>query len=420
MPESGSWLLLSLALLFLLALSAFFSGTETAFFSLSRIHLGRMRESKDPGAQRIVQVLGMPRRFLTSVLIGNTLVNVATATVATTVLMSISATWGLELAVVIDTALVMIFGEILPKTLAVSHPEGFSRAVARPMHLFLSAAEPVARVAAGLSSSILRVLGVKNTSLAPGLLTSAELQSLFDQLEREKVMSELETRMARNIFSFSATPVQAVMTPRVDVVAVSSNATAEEIAEIVKESRHSRVPVYSGSIDNTIGFISVKEFLQDPRGPVGERDVRPVLIVPENKKIDETFHEMQAQRCPLVVVVNEYGEMMGIVTLEDLVEEIVGEIYDEYESEEGPLKKVAEGEYIVDGLMSLEDINRELGLSLEAEESVTLNGLVCELLDRLPAAGDVVRSGPVKVSVLETDGHRCKQCRLRVEADERG
>jgi putative hemolysin len=418
MADSGLWLLMSLALAALLVLSAFFSGAETAFFSLSRLQLSRMRESKDPVAGTILQVLATPHRFLTSALIGNTLVNVASATVATTVLLGVSERWGLELAVVIDTALVIIFGEIIPKTVAVSYPEGFSTTVARPVRTFMALASPVAAAAAALSRGVLRALGVRDTSLKLGFLTNRELHVLFDQLEQEKVISELETRMARNIFSFSTTPVQSVMTPRVDVVALSEAATPEEMVAAVKEARHSRVPVYSGTIDNTIGFVNAKEFLMDPSRGISAADVRPVIIVPENKRIDETFHEMQARRCPLVVVVNEYGEMMGIVTLEDLVEEIVGEIYDEFESEEAPLEKLSEGEYVVDGLISLEDLNDELDLDLSAQDSVTLNGLLCETLDRLPEEGDQVSVGPVTFTVMETDGRRCKRCRVAVETPE--
>jgi len=405
---------LGLAMAVLLALSAFFSGSETAFFSLNRIQLGRIRESKDPVSGRILQVLSTPHRLLTSTLIGNTLVNVATATVTTTVLIGLSRRWGVELAIVIGTALILVFGEILPKTLAVSHPVGFSRAVAGPMRLFMSVAAPVAGFAIGITKRLLRALGIQNTSLELGFLTDRELVTLFDQLEQEKVMSELETSMARNIFSFSTTAVESVMTPRVDVVAVPDDASVDEAVKLIRESRHSRIPVYSGSIDNTTGFISAKQFLLDPDKPVSPHYVRPVIIVPENKRVDETFHEMQVRRCPLVVVVNEYGETMGIVTLEDLVEEIVGEIYDEFESGEVPVAKLGENEYVVDGLISLEDLNRELGLSLEAEDSVTLNGLVCETLDRLPAPGDEVKIGPVSAVVLETDGHRCKRCHITV------
>ncbi len=418
MADSGLWLLMSLAVACLLVLSAFFSGSETALFSLSRLQLSRLRESKDPVAGTIIKVLGTPHRFLTSALIGNTLVNVASATVATTALLAVTERWGLELAVVIDTALVIIFGEIIPKTVAVSYPEGFSLAVARPVKMFMAVASPVAAAAAGLSRGVLKAIGVRDTSLKLGFLTNRELHVLFDQLEQEKVISELETRMARNIFNFSTTTVQGVMTPRVDVVAVSDAATTEEMAAVIKGSRHSRVPVYSGTIDNTIGFINAKEYLMEPSRGVSAGDIRPVIIVPENKRIDETFHEMQARRCPLVVVVNEYGEMMGIVTLEDLVEEIVGEIYDEFESEEAPLEKVSEDEYVVGGLISLEDLNSELDLDLSAEDSVTVNGLLCEMLDRLPEEGDQVRIGPVTLTVLETDGRRCNRCRVSLRASE--
>lgn len=416
MVESGPWLLLGLALAVLLTLSAFFSGAETAFFSLSRIQLGRMRESTDPVSRRILRVLSKPHRLLTSTLIGNTLVNVATATVTTAALIGLSRRWGVELAIVVGTALVLVFGEILPKTLAVSHPVGFSKIVVRPLEAFMSLAAPVVGLATAHTKQLLRIMGVRDPSLKLGSLTGLELRTLFEQLEKEKVMSELETRMARNIFSFSTTAVESVMTPRVDVVALSDSASVDEAVKVIKESRHSRIPIYTDSIDKTIGFISAKEYLLDPDRPASSQYIRPVLIVPENKRVDETFHEMQARRCPLVIVVNEYGETMGIVTLEDLVEEIVGEIYDEFESGEVPLAKLGENEYVVDGLMSLEDLNRELDLNLQAEDSVTLNGLICEALDRLPAVADRVRLGPVTALVLQTDGHRCTRCRITLES----
>jgi len=420
MGESEPWFLLGLTLAVLLCLSAFFSGSETAFFSLDRIQLSRLRESDDPVARRITRVLSTPHRLLTTALIGNTLVNVATAAVATTFLMGVSRQWGVELAVVADTALVLIFGEILPKSLAVSHPEGFSRAVARPMAFLLDVGSPVARLAAAMTKRILGVLGVGDVSLGLGFLTSREIRTLIDELGREKQMSELETRIAKNIFSFSTRPVRSVMTPRVDVVAISDRTPLDEAVKVVKQSRHTRIPVYSGSIDNIVGFINAKEFLLDPSRPIRPHYLREVIIAPENKRIDETFQEMQAARCPIVVVVSEYGETMGIVTQEDLVEEIVGEIYDEFEAGEVPLVKIAEGEYLADGLISLDDLNRELDVGLEADESVTLNGLLCEKLDRLPEVGDSVRVGPIAVKVLETDGRRCKRCRIALVTSGRG
>jgi putative hemolysin len=417
MVDSGPWLLLSLALVVLLALSAFFSGAETALFSLNRIQLSRMRESRDSVSARILTVLGTPNRLLTSVLIGNTLVNVATAAVATTVLMKITPRWGVELAIILGTALILLFGEIIPKTLAVSFPELFARAVIRPLQLFMVAASPLARIAVAISKRMLRALGVQDTSLKLGLLTQGELRTLFSELEEGEVMSELETRMTRNIFSFSTTPAQSVMTPRVDLVTVSLSDPVEEMVKTIKESRHSRIPVYSDGIDNTVGFISAKEFLLDPTRPVSGY-VRPVMIVPETKRIDEIFQEMQARRCPMVVVVNEYGETVGIVTQEDLVEEIVGEIYDEFEAEEAPVAKRGEGEYVVEGLISIEDLNRELDLDIQAEESVTLNGLLCEKLERLPVQGDIVKIDGVTLEVLEVQQNRCERCRVTMDFQE--
>jgi putative hemolysin len=419
MVDSGPWLLLSLALLALLALSAFFSGAETALFSLNRIQLSKMRESRDSVSARILTVLGTPNRLLTTVLIGNTLVNVATAALVTTFFLGVTQRWGVELAMVVGTALVLLFGEILPKTLAVSFPEGFSRTVVRPLQLFMVAAAPLARIAVIVSRRMLKLLGVKDTSLKLGLLTQGELRTLFDDLEEGEVMSELETRMTRNIFSFSTTPAQSVMTPRVDVVSISASDPVDETVRTIRESRHSRIPVYSDGIDNVIGFISAKEFLLDPTRPVSGY-IRPVLIVPETKRIDEIFQEMQAKRFPMVVVVNEYGEMVGIVTQEDLVEQIVGEIYDEFEAEEAPVAKKSEGEYIVEGLISIEDLNRELEIDIRAEDSVTLNGLLCERLERLPERGDVVKIDGVTFEVLEVQQNRCERCRVTIELEEEG
>jgi putative hemolysin len=419
MVDAGPWLLLGLSLAALLVLSAFFSGAETALFSLNRIQLSRMKESRDRASARILTVLGTPNRLLTSVLIGNTLVNVSTAAVATTFLLRLSHRWGLELAVVLDTALVLIFGEILPKTMAVSFPERVARTVVRPLQFFMTLASPMAKVVVAISRRMLRLLGVQDTSLKLDHLTHRELRSLFDELEREEVMSELETRMTRNIFSFSTTPAQSVMTPRVDVVAVSASAPVDEIVKTIKESRHSRIPVYSDGIDNTVGFINAKEFLLDPTRPISSY-VRPVMVVPEKKRIDEIFQEMQSKQFPMVVVVNEYGEMVGIVTQEDLVEQVVGEIYDEYEVEEAPVAKEAEGEFVVEGLISLEDLNRELDLDLRAEESVTLNGLLCEKLERLPAQGDVVKINGVTLEVLEVQQNRCERCRVKIELERQG
>jgi CBS domain containing-hemolysin-like protein len=254
------------------------------------------------------------------------------------------------------------------------------------------------------------------------LVSVSEVHALYEEVGEEQEMTPEERRLAENVFEFSQTTAEEIMTPRVDIVSAPADSSRADLRRIIVGSRHTRIPVYEGTLDNIVGFVNSKEFLLHP-GRQASDLVKPVSVFPETAHIDQIFHEMQRTKVKMVIVVNEFGETVGLITNEDLVEEVVGEIYDEFERDQSPIMQVGPSEYVVDGKLSLDALNEELGLTLSEESSVTLNGLIQELMGQIPRRGSVVEHDGVRFEVLEMDRHRVRRCRVtrsgpRLDAEE--
>ncbi|MCA9726953.1 MAG: HlyC/CorC family transporter [Candidatus Eisenbacteria bacterium] len=393
-------------LVLLLLFSAFFSATEAAFFSLHRVHLRRLERDGRRTSEQILKVLATPSYFLTSVLIGNTLVNVAMSVLATSLFTRWLGDRGIEVAILVTTVAVLLVGEVTPKTLAVNFPESVSRANVGILRLVQILLGPLIGAVSMMSDGILRLFGVTGHTLTPSpFLSRGELGSLLEGADREGVMTAQESRLAQNILEFASTRAEEVMTPRIDMIAAPLEMDRAELEALIIESKHSRIPIYESTIDQIIGYLPSRDFLLHPETKLAEL-IRPVSFFPDRAFVSVIFYETQKQRAPVTVVVNEYGETVGLLTREDLLEELVGEIYDEFEPREVPLRRIEPGLYVVSGQLNLEELNEALGLHLPEDEAVTLNGFLSGLFGGIPRKGEEIRWNGITFRVTEASRHR--------------
>lgn len=405
---SSTRLLVILFALLLMA-SGLFSATETALFSLSRVERRRLRHEPSIRSQLIARALSRPRQLLSTILFGNTFVNVATAAVATLLTHRILASHNIVLAIAVDTALVLLFGEIIPKTIAANSPRRLAQTMITPLHLFTRVSAPFVHVFDVLSRRLLRLLDVPDE--AGGALTPSELELLFEEAGRKAAISVHETEMARNIMRFSETTAGEIMTPRIDVVSAPIDGSRESLTALMRDVRHSRIPVFEESVDNIVGFINAKEFLLHP-----DREPRTMLneiaIFPETAPVHRVLRHMQKNRVNMAVIVNEYGETSGIVTPEDVIEEVVGEIYDEDESGEELIRSVGPGQWVASARVAVSEVNDACGLTLPDSESVTLNGYLCDEFGEIPAPGASIEREGARFTVIESMRRRILRCRI--------
>lgn len=399
-------------LVLLLLLSAFFSATEASFLSLHRVHLRRLERDGRRSSRQILEVLSNPSHLLTSILIGNMLVNVAISVIATSLFTRWLDDGGVEVAILVTTVAVLLFGEVTPKTIAVNYPEAVSRSNVGPLRLVQVLLGPLTGAISMITDAILKLLGVTGAGLSPSpILSRAELGSLLEGADREGIMTAQESRLAQNILQFASTRAKEVMTPRIDMVAAPLEMERSELEALIVESKHSRIPIYEKTIDQIMGYLPSRDFLLHPETKVAEL-IRPVAFFPDRGLVSVIFNETQKQRVPVTIVVNEYGETVGMLTREDLLEELVGEIYDEFEPREVRLRRVGPGIYLASGQLNLEELNEALDLSLPEDEAVTLNGFLSGLFGRIPRKGEEIRWNGITFKVTEASRHRILQAML--------
>jgi putative hemolysin len=404
--------LLLVVLGLLLVASAFFSGTETAFFALNRVQIRRMERDGRPRARRVLAILARPQDLLSTVLVGNTLVNIAISVVVTTLMIERLGRLGVEVAIAVTTVVVLLLGEITPKTLALNFPEAASRNLVNPYRLARAVLAPLVSLVSFLAGRVLTLLRIKPIAVGPGgLFSRSELGTIFEGADVEGVMTVRESRLVQRILGLSSLTAEEIMTPRVDMVAVPEGLDRARLEAIVTAAKHSRIPVYARTIDEIRGYLKVRDFLLDPERRMVDL-VRPVAIFPERAPASRVFYEMQRRRTALAVVVNEYGETTGLLTREDLIEEVVGDIYDEYEPVREPMVRIGPGEWLTEGSVRLEDLNEALAIDLPVDDAVTLSGFLTGLFGRLPARGETTAWNGVEFTALEVSRHRIQRVRI--------
>lgn len=414
--DASSYALELVLLGLLLLASAFFSGSETALFSSNRLRLRHLSEEGSGGARTALGLLENPARLLSTILVGNNIVNTATAVVATATLVRfLGPEQGSLYAFIVATMLLLLVGEITPKTIAAHHAERVSLLAAKPIHLISLLLSPVIRALSLLTNVLTGPLGGRVRSDAP-MVTEEEIRLLVRIGEEQGVIESDEREMIHSIFAFGETVVREVMVPRVDMVCVEADDPVEAILAIVREHGHSRIPVYHETIDQIVGLVHVKDLLAGFRsghlsGSVRDY-TRPAYFVPDSKSLDDLFAEMRRKKVHMAIAVDEYGGTAGLVTIEDLLEEIVGPIQDEYDTEEAPISFLSEHAALVDGRVHLEEVNSALGISLPVAEVDSIGGLVYSLLGHMPTQGERVRFRDVELTVEAVEGHRIAKVKI--------
>jgi len=399
---------LYLVLLFLcLVASAFFSSAETAFVSLPRTRVKHMVSTGVSGAERVERMMEQPERLLATVLLCNNFVNVAAAALGTVLAVTIWAgDLGVLIATVVVTILLLIFAEVSPKTLAMRHPERLALFYVYPMGVIMKVVYPLAAVLSWIGSA----LAGGKARVPKALVSEEEIRSMISVGREEGTVEETEAEMLHNVFDFGDRSVREVITPRPEVTWIEEGTKLAEFLAAYAESPHTRFPVYSDSIDNVVGILSIKDVLMaQANGSLNQESaiddlVRPVRFVPETKRIAQLFAEMQSQGYNMVVVVDEFGVTSGIVTMEQLVGEIVGQLGDEMMGETKDFTFIDEQTVQIDGSMRVEDANEELGLGLPEGDYDTVAGFILSLLGYIPKEGEQLRYNGLKMVIIEMRG----------------
>ncbi len=421
-----------IAFIVLLLFSAFFSASETAFFSLPKSMVEKFARSKSVTARQVAALLNEPRRLLIGIIIGNTLVNVAVASLATIITQNwireyqLNATLALLINVVVVSFVILFFSEILPKITAIKNGPKLSKQFAIPLTFFHYLFYPVSYVLDLLTQLLGSAFGADVDKFN---LSEKELRTLVDVGEEKGALLKEEKEMIHGIFELHGTVVREIMVPRTDMVCLEKDSSLTTVLNVVKEKMHSRIPVYDDTVDNIVGILYIKDLLPFIRKRNTsdfklEKLVRPAYYVPEQKKINELLREFQAQKIHMAIVVDEYGGTSGLVTLEDVIEEIVGEIQDEYDKEAPLIEKINEHTFLVDGSMAIDEINEELNLNLPTEEGVdTLAGFLLGQFGSVPKTKEKITYNGYEFVIEKATKKRIQKVRLilkkRTESENR-
>ncbi len=406
----GSPMLLIL-LIFLVCCSAFFSASETALTSLSRIRLRNMVEQNVKNADVIAKLVEDPNRLLSSILVGNNLVNNGASALATALAIQIfrGDIGGAGIATVVITVVILIFGEITPKTVAAQKAEQIALLVCRAVSLVITVFKPIVAVLNVVTGALTRLFGCVPGEKVP-LITAAELKTIVNVSHEEGVLESEERTMINNVFDFGDSKAKDVMTPRTDIVAVPLDVTYGEYVRLVQEEGFSRTPVYGEDLDDIVGILYVKDiFFLDEESFSAEKFMRDPFFTYESKPLDELLAEMKNSRLAVAIVLDEYGGTSGMITTEDIVEEIVGEIEDEYDDEEEEIEVIKENEFVVDGSTRLEDFNEMVGTALESTEVDTIAGYILQLLGNFPKTGQEIETDGLRLVVEEMEKNRIEK-----------
>lgn len=404
-----------LILLVLLLLSGIFSSAETALTTYNKI---RMRALADEGNKRASTVLAVTEnsgKMLSAILIGNNIVNTAVASLATTIAYRLGGT-AVAIASGLMTLLIILFGEITPKTMATIHAEKMSLFYAPVINIFMKIMTPFIFIVNGLSTGLLMLLRI-DPNAKDNTMTEAELRSVVNVSHQDGVIESDEKEMIYNVFDLGDAIAKDVMVPRVNVTFADIDSSYDELIDLFREDKFTRLPVYQETKDNVVGTINMKDLLlyDSKKSEFQIKDIlREAYFTYEYKSISELLVEMRQASFNIAIVLDEYGETSGLITLEDILEEIVGEIHDEYdENEEENIKAVGKHEYIIEGSTNLDDLNDSLDLNLESEDYDSLGGFIIEKLDRLPKAGDSVSTEDrIRMVVEKLDKNRIETVHL--------
>lgn len=404
-------------LLILLLLSCFFSSAETALTTVNKLRIRSLVEDNVNGAKIVAKLIEDPSKMLSTILIGNNIVNLSASSLATSLAIDHFGSVGAGVATGILTILILIFGEITPKTLATIHAEKISLHYGRVIYLLTQILTPIIYIVNRISLSLLKLLRVDPNSKVSAI-TENELRTIVDVSHEEGVIESEERRMITNVVDFGDSLAKDVMVPRIDMEFADVNLTYDELVAAFSIEKFTRMPVYQDTRDNIVGIVNLKDvfFYQGKKEDFRLVDImRDPYFTYEYKNTSELFREMKKQSIPLAIVLDEYGATAGLITLEDLIEEIVGDIRDEYDSdEEDSIQCISDNEFVADGNTKLDDINEIIGLHIESDDYDSIAGHIIGLLDHLPSQGETVEDDHVIYTVDSVDKNRIDKVHIVV------
>ena len=404
----------------LLALSAFFSSSETAMMAVNKIRVRNLADAGLSSAQTLMKVLDNQPKMLSAILIGNNIVNISASSLATILVTRAFGDMYVGVGTGILTLLVLIFGEITPKTSATLYSETLALRFAKPIYMIMQVLTPVIFIVDKLSQGVLRLLHV-DPNKKQDAITEDELRTIVEVSHEEGVIESDEKKMIYNVFDFGDSVAKDIMVPRIDMTFIDVDATFSEVIEVFREVKYTRYPVYEETTDNVIGIINIKDLLlTENQKKFCIRDyLREPLYTYEFKKTAELMVELRKTQNNIAIVLDEYGATAGLITLEDMLEEIVGEIRDEYdEDEEDLIRRIGPREYVVEAAMKLDDLNDQLGLDLESEDYDSIGGFIIGLLDHLPEEGEEVTHKTLRFVVDKVDRNRIDKIHLYIQEEE--
>lgn len=397
-----------------IAMSAFFSSSETAMTSTSSLKLRQLEKNKVKNASLLRKLLDDIQTLLTTILVGNNIVNIVTTTVATIFFTDLFGAKGAVLSAVILTVLVLIFGEITPKMVAQAKNEEVSLKFAKPIYVCTVILKPIV-IALGFITNVLTKAFIKEDENSD-IVTEEDIKTIVDVSEEQGVINFEESEMINNVFEFGRRDVSDIMTARTNMEAVALDSTKEELYSFLRGSMHSRIPIYGESIDNIVGILHMKDivnFMTEGKELDLKELARPTFYAYENMDIFDLFKNMKQVNVSLAIVVDEYGGTSGLVSIEDIVEELVGDIYDEYDPEEKEIIKINEYEYLVNPSLHLNDFNDYFKTALAEVKNDSIGGYLIDHLDRLPKEGDTIRVDKMVISVEKMDRYKLNLLRIK-------
>ena len=400
----------------LLSASAFFSSAETALMTSNKLKMRNLAENGDKRAAKVLKVTENTDKMLSAILIGNNIVNLTASSISTALTLKIFGSKLVGIATGILTFLILVFGEITPKNVASKNAEKMALAYIGVISFLVTLLTPVIFIVNTVSKFVISIFN-KNSD-DNNAVTEEELRAMVEYSHEEGVIENEEKKMIVNVVDFGDTVAGDIMVPRVDMVMVDEKSSYEEILQVFREERYTRIPVYEETPDNVIGILNVKDFLliEDKENFIMKELLREPLYTYEYKKTSALMMDMRKTGANIVIVLDEYGITAGLITLEDMLEEIVGEIRDEFDADEDEgITKVSDLEYLIDGSTNLDDINDRIGLSLSSEEYESIGGLIMEKLGRLPVEGEIINFDNIVLTVKKMDHARIEKVCLKLK-----
>ena len=400
----------------LLSASAFFSSAETALMTSNKLRMRNLAENGDKRAAKVLKVTENTDKMLSAILIGNNIVNLTASSISTALTLKIFGSKLVGIATGILTFLILVFGEITPKNVASKNAEKMALAYIGVISFLVTLLTPVIFIVNTVSKFVISIFN-KNSD-DNNAVTEEELRAMVEYSHEEGVIENEEKKMIVNVVDFGDTVAGDIMVPRVDMVMVDEKSSYEEILQVFREERYTRIPVYEETPDNVIGILNVKDFLliEDKENFVMKELLREPLYTYEYKKTSALMMDMRKTGANIVIVLDEYGITAGLITLEDMLEEIVGEIRDEFDADEDEgISKISDLEYLIDGSTNLDDINDRIGLSLSSEEYESIGGLIMEKLGRLPVEGEIINFDNIVLTVKKMDHARIEKVCLKLK-----